>query len=92
MRESGIITVYLKSDELKKVNFLCEVTKKNRSSLFRDMINSAYDEIQSMDNLFVDDAKKKINKEFNVLDLLNNLSKEIKSLKRQSLKLQKKYS
>ena len=49
----------------------------------RDLIDSAYNEIQNMDGLFIDDEKKIINKEFNVLDLLNNLSKEIQSLKSQ---------
>ena len=67
----------------KKLNFLCEITGMSRSSLMRDLIDSAYDEIQKMDGLFIDNEKKIINKEFNVLDLLNNLSKEIQSLKSQ---------
>ena len=65
---------------------MCEITGMSRSSLMRDLIDSAYDEIQKMDGLFIDDEKKTINKEFNVLDLLNNLSKEIQSLKSQVVK------
>ena len=41
-----------------------------------------YDDFQNMDGLFVDDEKKVINKEFNVLDLLNNLSNDIQSIKK----------
>ena len=83
MFECRQFSLYLKPDERKNLNFLCEITGKSRSSLMRDLIDSAYDEIQNMDGLFIDDEKKTINKEFNVLDLLNNLSKEIQSLKSQ---------
>ena len=83
MFECRQFSLYLKQDEVKKLDYLCEVLNKNRSALFKDMLNSAYDDFQNMDGLFVDDEKKVINKEFNVLDLLNNLSKEIQSLKSQ---------
>ena len=83
MFENRQFSLYLKPDEIKKLNFLCELTGMSRSSLMRDLIDSAYDEIQKMDGLFIDNEKKIINKEFNVLDLLNNLSKEIQSLKSQ---------
>ena len=86
MFENRQFSLYLMSDEIKKLNYLCEITGKSRSSLMRDLIDSAYDEIQNMDGLFIDDEKKTINKEFNVLDLLNNLSKEIQSLKNQVVK------
>ena len=86
MFENRQFSLYLKPDEMKKLNFLCEITGMSRSSLMRDLIDSAYDEIQKMDGLFIDDEKKTINKEFNVLDLLNNLSKEIQSLKNQVVK------
>ena len=86
MFENRQFSLYLKPDEIKKLKFLCEITGKSRSSLMRDLIESAYDEFQNMDGLFIDNEKKIINKEFNVLDLLNNLSKEIQSLKSQVVK------
>lgn len=82
MFECRQFSLYLKPDEIKKLNFLCEITGKSRSSLMRDLIDSAYDEFQNMDGLFIDDEKKTINKEFNVLDLLNNLSNDIQSIKK----------
>ena len=78
----GSVSIYLKQDEVKKLDYLCEVLNKNRSALFKDMLNSAYDDFQNMDGLFIDDEKKVINKEFNVLDLLNNLSNDIQSIKK----------
>ena len=78
----GSVSIYLKQDEVKKLDYLCEVLNKNRSALVKDMLNSAYDDFQNMDGLFVDDEKKVINKEFNVLDLLNNLSNDIQSIKK----------
>ena len=83
MFENRQFSLYLKPDEIKKLNFLCEITGKSRSSLMRDLIDRAYDEFKNKNGLFIDDEKKTINKEFNVLDLLNNLSKEIQSLKSQ---------
>ena len=55
---------------------------KKKSAIYKDMLNSSYDDFQNMDGLFKKKKKKVINKEFNVLDLLNNLSNDIQSIKK----------
>ena len=65
---------------------LTEEEMKEEIDTYFEELNAkhiSYDEFQNMDGLFIDNEKKIINKEFNVLDLLNNLSKEIQSLKSQ---------